>query len=147
MRSLFVVALFSLFASAPVFAADVEFRPVVDCASHPGAPHLDIYAPQAHCLADPVITEGDFQRLERLRLGGGTFVRGELTPAAQERYFYVTRDHRFRPMALLVEGKPMRVWVVGAPSHALWLVLNGGYVTERELNDVADRYYAAGGRR
>ena len=146
MRTCLAAGLVLALSAVPALAADVEFRPVVDCATHPGAPHLDIYSPQAHCLAPPVITEADFARLERLRLGGPTFVRGELTEAARERYFYATRDQRFRPMALMVLGKPMRVWVVGGPSHAQWLVLNGGYVTEKELNAVADRFYAAGGR-
>ncbi|HXS06705.1 MAG TPA: hypothetical protein VN723_07955 [Rhizomicrobium sp.] len=145
MRAWMVAGL--LLAAPPASAADVEFRAVVDCATHPGAPHLDIYSPQAHCLAPPVITEADFQRLDRQWLGGGTFVRAELTPEAQERFYYATRDHRFRPMALMVEGKPMRVWIVRAPSHANWLILNGGYVTEKQLNDVADRFYAAGGHR
>lgn len=36
--------------------------------------------------------------------------------------------------------------VVHAPSQANWLTLNGGYVTEKELNAVADRFYADGGR-
>jgi hypothetical protein len=36
--------------------------------------------------------------------------------------------------------------VVGGSSITHWLGLNGGYVTEKELNQVADRYYAAGGR-
>jgi hypothetical protein len=146
MRALFAAVLVTLLSAVSAFAADVEFRPVVDCASHPGAPHLDIYSPQAHCLADPVITEADFARLDRQWLGGGTFLRGELTQDAQARYFYATGGHRFRPMALMIEGKPMRVWVVGGPSHAVWLILNGGYATERALNDVADRFYAAGGR-
>lgn len=146
MRALFAAAIVTALSAIPAFAADVEFRPVVDCATHPGAPHLDIYSPQAHCLAPPVITEADFDRLERVWLGS-TLVRGQLTEAARERYYYATRDQRFRPMALMILGKPMRVWVVGGPSHAQWLVLNGGYVTEKELNMVADRFYAAGGRR
>jgi hypothetical protein len=145
MRSLFAAAILATFTILPARAADVEFRPVVDCATHPGAPHLDIYSPQAHCLADPVITEADFKRLERI-WGRQTYVRGELTPEARERFFYATRDQRGRPMALLIEGKPMRVWVVGGSSITNWLGLNGGYVTEKELNTVADRYYAAGGR-
>lgn len=145
MRALIVAGLLAL-SAAPASAAMVEFRPVVDCKTNPGAPHLDIYSPQAHCLAPPVLTEADFKRLERLRLGGGTLLRAELTPAAQEQYYYATRDHRFRPMALMVQGKPMRVWVVGGPSLANWIVLNGGYLTEREINDVADRFYADGGR-
>jgi hypothetical protein len=144
MRALIVAGI--LMTAAPASAAMVEFRPVVDCATHPDAPHLSIYAPQAHCLAPPVLTEADFKRLERLRLGHGTFLRAELTPQAQEHYYYATRDQRGRPMALMVLGKPMRVWVVSAPSLANWLVLNGGYVTEKELNEVADRYYADGGR-
>jgi hypothetical protein len=146
MRILFAAISVMALAAAPALAADVEFRPVVDCATHPGTPHLDIYSPQAHCLADPVITEADFQRLERQRLGGGTFVRGLLTPEAQERFYYATRDQRGRPMALMIEGKAKQVWVVGSASQADWLVLNGGYATEKELNAVADRFYAVGGR-
>lgn len=146
MRGLIVATILVTASAVPASAAMVEFRPVVDCATHPGAPHLSIYSPQAHCLAPPVLTEADFKRLERLRLGHGTFLRGELTPEAREHYYYATRDQRGRPMALLVLGKPMRVWVVRAPSQADWITLNGGYVTEKELNEVADRFYADGGR-
>jgi hypothetical protein len=124
----------------------IQFRPVVDCAANPGAPHLDIYAPQAHCLAPAVITEADFKRLERLRLGGGTFLRGLLTPEAQLRYFAFTQQHRFRPMALLVDDRPTRVWIVGGPVQDNWLRITGGYLSDREAEQVADRYYAEGGR-
>jgi hypothetical protein len=146
MRAVIVAGILMTAAAGPASAAMVEFRPVVDCATHPDAPHLTIYAPQAHCLAPPVLTEADFKRLERLRLGNGTLLRAELTREAQERYYDATRDQRTRPMALMVLGKPMRVWVVHAPSQANWLTLNGGYVTEKELNAVADRFYADGGR-
>jgi hypothetical protein len=124
----------------------IQFRPVVDCAANTGAEHLDIYAPQAHCLAPAVITEADFKRLERLRLGNGTFLRGLLTPEAQLRYFEFTEHHRFRPMALLVDDRPTRVWIVHEPAQAVWLRVTGGYLSDREADQVADRYYAAGGR-
>ena len=133
-------------ASGASASPSIQFRPVVDCAANPGAPHLDIYAPQAHCLAPAVITEADFDRLERLRLGNGTFLRGQLKPEARLRYFEVTRRHRFRPMALLVDDRPTRVWIVGGPSQAVWLRITGGYLSDREADEVAERYYAAGGR-
>ena len=146
MRSM-ILAGFVLMASASgVFAADVEFRPVVDCATHPGAEHLAIYSPQAHCLSPAVVTEKDFARLERLRPGGGTFLRGKLTEAAHLRFYDFTLHHRFRPMALLVDGRPTRVWEVGGPVQSNWLAITGGYLSDREADQVADRYYAEGGR-
>ena len=144
-----ILAGFVLAASASAaFAADpaaIQFRPVVDCATHPGAEHLAIYSPQAHCLAPAVVTEADFARLERLRFGG-TFLRGKLTEAARLRFYDFTLHHRFRPMALLVDGRPTRVWVVGGPEQSNWLRITGGYLSDREADQVADRYYAAGGR-
>lgn len=140
-------------AAAPGDAIDVtdnnamiQFRPVVDCAAHPDAPHLSIYSPQAHCLGDAVITERDFARLERLRLGGSPILRAQLTPQAWSRYFEATRDHLFRPMALIVEGRATQVWIVRAPSRAIWLPISGGYLTDMKAEQVADRYYAQGGR-
>lgn len=140
-------------AAAPGDAIDVtdnsaliQFRPVVDCATHPGAPKLSIYSPQAHCLGDAVITEQDFTRLERLRLGGSPILRAQLTPEGWLRYFEATRDHQFRPMALIVEGRPTQVWIVRGPSRAIWLRISGGYLTDARAEQVADRYYAQGGR-
>lgn len=140
-------------AAAPGDAIDVtdnnamiQFRPVVDCAAHPDAPHLSIYSPQAHCLGDAVITERDFARLERLRLGGSPILRAQLTPQAWSRYFEATRDHLFRPMALIVEGRATQVWIVRAPSRAIWLPISGGYLTDMKAEQVADRFYAQGGR-
>lgn len=140
-------------AAAPGDAIDVtdnnamiQFRPVVDCAAHPDAPHLSIYSPQAHCLGDAVITERDFARLERLRLGGSPILRAQLTPEAWSRYFEATRDHLFRPMALIVEGRATQVWIVRAPSRAIWLPISGGYLTDMKAEQVADRFYAQGGR-
>lgn len=124
----------------------IQFRPVVDCATHPNAPHLSIYSPQAHCLGDPVITERDFARLERLRLGGSPILRALLTPEGWQTYFAATRDHLFQPMALLVRGRPTKVWIVRAPSRAIWLPISGGYLADAEAEQVADRYYAEGGR-
>ena len=126
--------------------AMIQFRPVVDCAAHPSAPHLSIYSPQAHCLGDAVITEKDFVRLERQRLGGSPILRAMLTPEAREKFYYATRDQRFQPMALLVMGRPTRVGIVGAPIGSNWVMISGGYLTDTELNRVADRYYAQGGR-
>ena len=126
--------------------AMIQFRPVVDCATHPGAPHLSIYSPQAHCLADPVITDRDFARLERLRLGGSPILRAQLTPEAWLKYFEATRDHLFQPMALLVQGRATKVWMVRGPSRAIWLPISGGYLTDMKAEQVADRYYAQGGR-
>jgi hypothetical protein len=140
-------------AAAPGDAIDVtdntamiQFRPVVDCATHPGAPNLSIYSPQAHCLGDAVITERDFARLERLRLGGSPILRAQLTPEGWLRYFEATRDHLFRPMALIVEGRATQVWIVKGPSRAVWLPISGGYLTDMRAEQVADRYYAQGGR-
>jgi len=140
-------------AAAPGDAIDVtdndaliQFRPVVDCAANPGAPHLSIYAMKAHCLAAPVITEKDFVRLQRLRLGGSLILRAQLTPEAQLKYFYATRDHRFLPMALIVQGRPTRVWDVSGPARPVWLVVTGGYLTDANANAVARHYYAQGGR-
>jgi len=140
-------------AAAPGDAIDVtdndaliQFRPVVDCAANPGAPHLSIYSVKAHCLADPVITEKDFVRLQRLRLGGSLILRAQLTPEAQLKYFYATRDHRFLPMALIVQGRPTRVWDVSGPARPVWLVVTGGYLTDANANAVARHYYAQGGR-
>jgi hypothetical protein len=140
-------------AAAPGDAIDVtdndaliQFRPVVDCAANPGAPHLSIYSTQAHCLAAPVLTEKDFTRLQRLNLGGPTILRGQLTHDAQLKFFYATRDQRFRPMALIVQGRATRVWEVRGPARPVWLVVSGGYLTDTRANEVADRYYAQGGR-
>lgn len=124
----------------------IQFRPVVDCAANPGAPHLSIYSTKAHCLADPVITEKDFVRLERLDFGTTLILRAMLTPDAQLKYYYATRDHRFQPMALIVQGRPTRVWDVGGPVRPVWLTLTGGYLTDTRANEVADHYYAQGGR-
>lgn len=124
----------------------IQFRPVVDCAANPGAPHLSIYSTKAHCLADPVITEKDFVRLERLDFGTTLILRAMLTPEAQLKYYYATRDHRFQPMALIVQGRPTRVWDVGGPVRPVWLTLTGGYLTDTRANEVADHYYAQGGR-
>jgi hypothetical protein len=124
----------------------IQFRPVVDCAAYPNAPHLSIYSPQAHCLGDAVITERDFSRLERLRLGGSPILRAQLTPEAWLKYFEATRDHLFQPMALLVEGRATQVWIVRAPSRAIWLPISGGYLTDMKAEQVANRYYAQGGR-
>jgi len=124
----------------------IQFRPVVDCAANPGAPHLSIYSVKAHCLADPVITEKDFVRLERLDFGTTLILRAMLTPEAQLKYYYATRDHRFQPMALIVQGRPTRVWDVGGPVRPVWLTLTGGYLTDTRANEVADHYYAQGGR-
>lgn len=140
-------------AAAPGDAMDatdngamIQIRPVVDCTAHPNAPHLSIYSPQAHCLGDAVITEQDFARLERLRLGGSPILRAQLTPEAWLKYFEATRDQLFRPMALLVEGRPTKVWIVRGPSRAIWLPISGGYLTDAKAEQVADRYYAQGGR-
>jgi hypothetical protein len=153
LAGLILAAFGSAAAAAPGDSIDatdndamIQFRPVVDCATHPGAPHLSIYSPRGHCLGDAVITEKDFKRLERLRLGGSPIVRGLLTREAQEKYFIATQDHLFKPMALLVQGRPTRIWTVGAPSQSIWLTINGGYLTDATLNEVADRYYAEGGR-
>ncbi|MES2253792.1 MAG: hypothetical protein V4559_01980 [Pseudomonadota bacterium] len=153
LAGLVLAALGRAAAAAPGDAIDVtdndamiQFRPVVDCAANPGAPHLSIYSIKAHCLADPVITEKDFVRLERLRLGGSPILRALLTPEAQVRYFYATRDHRFQPMALIVQGRPTQVWDVGGAARPVWLIITGGYLTDTRANEVADRYYAQGGR-
>lgn len=149
MRSTILAGIFLSASASAVFAADapaIQFRPVVDCATHPGAEHLAIYSPQAHCLAPAVVTEADFARLERLRFGGDVVLRGKLTEAARLRYYDFTLHHRFRPMALLVDSRPTRVWVVGGPVQADWLRINGGYLSDREADQVADRYYAEGGR-
>jgi hypothetical protein len=119
---------------------------VVDCAANPGAPHLSIYSTKAHCLADPVITEKDFVRLQRLNLTGSPILRAQLTPEAQLKYFYATRDHLFRPMALIVQGRPTQVWEVGVAAYPVWLTVTGGYLTDDHANEVARRYYAQGGR-
>lgn len=140
-------------AAAPGDAIDVtdnnamiQFRPVVDCATHPSAPRLSIYSPQAHCLGDAVITERDFARLERLRLGGSPILRAQLTPEGWLRYFEATRDQLFRPMALIIEGRATQVWIVRGPSRAVWLPISGGYLTDMRAEQVANRYYAQGGR-
>jgi hypothetical protein len=153
LAGLILAASCGLAAAAPGDSVDatdnnamIQFRPVVDCATHPNAPHLSIYSPQDHCLADPVITERDFARLERLRLGGSPILRAMLTPEAWERFFEATRDHRFHPMALLIDGRPTKVWMVGSPSRAIWLPISGGYLTDVRAEQVADRYYAQGGR-
>jgi hypothetical protein len=139
-------------AAAPGDAIDVtdndaliQFRPVVDCAANPGAPHLSIYSIKAHCLAAPVLTEKDFVRLQRLRLGGSLILRAQLTPEAQLKYFYATRDHRFLPMALIVQGRPTKVWDVSGPARPVWLTVTGGYLTDANANAVARHYYAQGG--
>jgi hypothetical protein len=158
MRALFLACLVlaafgGAAAAAPGDAIDVtdndaliQFRPVVDCAANPGAPHLSIYSTQAHCLAAPVLTEKDFVRLQRLNLGGPPILRAQLTQEAQLKYFTATRDHRFRPMALIVQGRPTRVWDVRGPARPVWLIVSGGYLTDMHANEVADRYYAQGGR-
>jgi hypothetical protein len=153
LAGLVLAALGSVAAAAPGDAIDatdndalIQFRPVVDCAANPGAPHLSIYSTKAHCLADPVITEKDFKRLERLNLTGSTILRAQLTSEAQLKYFYATRDHRFQPMALIVQGRPTKVWEVGGPVRPVWLTVTGGYLTDTRANEVADRYYAQGGR-
>ena len=150
---LMVVALGGAAAAAPGDAIDVtdnnamiQFRPVVDCATHPSAPKLSIYSPQAHCLGDAVITERDFARLERLRLGGSPILRAQLTSEGWLRYFEATRDQLFRPMALIIEGRATQVWIVRGPSRAVWLPISGGYLTDARAEQVADRYYAQGGR-
>ena len=126
--------------------AMIQVRPVVDCVTHPDAPHLSIYSPQDHCLGDAVITEQDFTRLERLRLGGSPILRAQLAPEAWLKYFKATRDHLFRPMALIIEGRATKVWIVRGPSRANWLPISGGYLTDARAEKVADRYYAQGGR-
>lgn len=153
LAGLIVAAFGGAAAAAPGDSVDatdnnamIQFRPVVDCATHPDAPHLSIYSPQAHCLGDAVITEKDFARLERLRLGGSPILRAQLAPEAWLRYFEATRDHLFHPMALLIDGRPTKVWMVGAPSRAIWLPISGGYLTDVRAEQVADRYYAQGGR-
>jgi len=140
-------------AAAPGDAIDatdndamIQIRPVVDCATHPGAPHLSIYSPQAHCLGEAVITERDFTRLQRLRLGDSPILRAQLTPEAWVKYFEATRDHLYHPMALLIEGRATKVWMVRGPSRAIWLPISGGYLTNAGAEQVADRYYAQGGR-
>jgi hypothetical protein len=35
---------------------------------------------------------------------------------------------------------------VGGPEQSNWLRITGGYLSDREADQVADRYYAAGGR-
>jgi len=124
----------------------IQFRPVVDCDANPGAPHLSIYSIQAHCLAAPVVTERDFVRLERLNFGTDLILRAQLTPEAQMKFYEATKGHRFRPMALIVEGRPTQVWTVGGPSRPVWLTITGGYLTDMRANAVARRYYEAGGR-
>lgn len=126
--------------------AMIQFRPVVDCATHPEAPHLSIYSPQAHCLGDAVITEQDFLRLQRLRLGDSPILRAQLTPEGWRKYYEATKDHLFRPMALIVQGRATKVWMVRGPSRAIWLPISGGYLTNAGAEQVADRYYAQGGR-
>ncbi len=153
MAGLILAALGGAAAAAPGDAIDVtdndamiQFRPVVDCAANPGAPHLSIYSIQAHCLADPVITEKDFVRLQRLDLGSTLILRAQLTPEAQLKFFQATQDHRFRPMALIVQGRATQMWTVGGPSRPVWLTVTGGYLTDAHANEVARRYYAQGGR-
>jgi len=150
---LIVAASGGVAAAAPGDAIDVidnsaliQFRPVVDCAANPGAPHLSIYSIQAHCLADPVITEKDFVRLERLNFGTTLILRAQLTPEAQMKFYEATLGHRFRPMALIVEGRPTQVWTVGGPVRPVWLTITGGYLTDMRANEVARRYYEQGGR-
>ncbi len=149
MRSWIIAGLLLAASAGAALAADtaaIQFRPVVDCDTHPGAEHLSIYSPQAHCLGEPVVTERDFVRLERLRLGGSPILRGELTEEAQLRFYEFTVHHRFRPMALLVQGRPTEVWVVRGPSYPVWLLVSGGYLSDAEANQVADKFYADGGR-
>ena len=154
LAGLVLAALGGAAAAAPGDAVDVtdndaliQFRPVVDCAANPARRIFPSIRPRpiAH-LAAPVLTEKDFTRLQRLRLGGPMILRGQLTHDAQLKYYYATRDQRFRPMALIVQGRPTRVWEVRGPARPVWLVVSGGYLTEDHANEVADRYYAQGGR-
>lgn len=123
----------------------IQIRPVVDCTSNPGAPHLSIYSSQAHCLGDAVITEKDFVRLER-KVDGPLILRGKLTPEAQIKFYRATLAHVYQPWAMLVLGRPTQVLTMDFPEYSTWLLISEGDVTNAELNEVADRYYAQGGR-
>ena len=149
-RAITFAALLLMGSGSAAMAADgseplIQIRPVVDCASNPEAPHLSIYSTQAHCLGDAVITEKDFVRLER-KANGPLTLRAKLTPEAQAKFYRATLVHVFQPWAMLVLGRPTQVLTMDFPESSSWLLISDGDVTNAELNEVANRYYAQGGR-
>lgn len=146
-----------LLAGAVLFAAmmvsraaenpSIALRPIIDCAGNPGAEHLAIYAPEGwHCLAPPLITERDFTRLERRRDTPSPVLNARLTEEARMRLYRFSMAHLGSHVAIMIQGRPTRVERIGGPWQSGWMTVSGGYMTNTELNQVADKFYADGGR-